>query len=86
VTGLVSFWHKQRRFGRIVGDDDVVYWSRKELLRSRHALTVGDSVRFKPTDHAKGPRAVDVYVVEVPPRGRRRRGPERAAPPPDPQG
>jgi cold shock CspA family protein len=68
VTGLVVFWHTRRYFGRIVGDDDLVYWVEKTRLLGRHALKRGDSVKFTPFAHEKGPRALAVHVVEPPAR------------------
>jgi cold shock CspA family protein len=65
MTGLCRFWHARGHFGRIVGDDDVTYWIEKSALLGRHKLGVGDSVRFTPVAHAKGPRAHAVRVVEV---------------------
>ncbi|MEX2221402.1 MAG: hypothetical protein WEG40_06360 [Candidatus Rokuibacteriota bacterium] len=66
MTGLCRFWHAGRRFGRIAGDDGVTYWVGLDVLLGRHALKIDDSVRFTPVAHEKGPRAIDVRVVEVP--------------------
>ena len=46
-------------------------WVEKGALLGRHALNRGDSVKFSPFAHEKGPRALAVRVVEAP----ARRGP-----------
>ncbi len=66
MTGVTRCWYSTRFYGQILGDDGVSYFVHRSELIGRGALMRGERVAFVATDRGKGPRAVDVRVIDAP--------------------
>jgi cold shock CspA family protein len=68
VIGVVQDWFgPSTPWGRILGEDGVVYFVHRSALRGVQALTPGQSVEFVEAVTVRGPRAESVrLIVPVP--------------------
>ncbi len=65
LTGRVRYWHETKKFGRIAGDDGLEYFAHWTEVANARRLRIGDEVTFRATDKGRGPRAIEVRVLEV---------------------
>lgn len=59
VLGLVKFYHAEKEYGFIVGDDDVERFFNSNQVRTPD-LKPGDRVKFLPLRNDRGPIAYQV--------------------------
>ena len=62
--GRVHHWDPRGLFGKITGDDRVVYFVHRDDLVDVLALAFGQRVEFSPLETPRGPRAIEVRPCE----------------------
>jgi cold shock CspA family protein len=63
-VGVVVHWNRRLQYGKVRGADRRSYFVHASDLVDVAALTPGQRVVFTPTETARGPRAVEVQVIE----------------------
>jgi cold shock CspA family protein len=69
MRGIARHWDRSRGFGKIAHGPHEYFVHRSELIDVVD-LTPGQVVEFTPADAPRGPRAVDVQLIERPARSR----------------
>jgi cold shock CspA family protein len=65
MRGRVYYWSPDRGYGKILGDDDVLYFVHVSALIGVQELRLNEGVEFDAADAPRGPRAIRVRVREV---------------------